>query len=65
MGGRLARLALQYTGDPDLLARVMAGREPVYFSGSGAVLESWQEGPLLIVKRGSFIRIGGGPASYA
>lgn len=57
----MARLAHQISDDPLRLAAVTAGEEVFTFDGAGLVLKEINTGLLYIVRRGDFVRIGGGP----
>jgi len=65
VGGRLARLTRQYLDDPISLAAVTAGADVKTFVGAGLALVETNTGFLFSIRRGTFIRIGGGPVLFA
>lgn len=65
VGGRLARLTRQYLDDPISLAAVTAGADVKTFAGAGLALVVSNTGFLFSIRRGTFIRIGGGPVLFA
>lgn len=65
VGGRLARLTRQYLDDPVAFAAVTAGTGVKTFTEAGLALVVSNTGFLFSIRRGSFIRIGGGPVLFA